>query len=273
MNDIAVVVSNSIVGYSILDSIDAIKKAGYKNVFIQWYNKEEEYSQEEVLEYIRKKKLNILFAHLGYKYINDIWLDSDIGKTLVDYYINDLNTMKKYNINMVVMHLCSRTNAPIPNKLGLERIKKICEHAKKIGIKIAFENTKIQGYQEYIEDNINMDNVGYCYDCGHDHCHFNDKFNFEKFKDKIFCTHLHDNHGKEDEHLLPGDGTVDFDYVLNGLDKDNYDGPLTFEYVHTKTYENEDIDVFYKKGYNNSIKIYEKYKNKRSKNGRRSIKE
>ena len=37
--EIAVVVSNDNENVSVYETIDAIKKAGFKNVFIQWYNK------------------------------------------------------------------------------------------------------------------------------------------------------------------------------------------------------------------------------------------
>lgn len=36
--ELAVVVSNGNVNVSVLDTIDAIVKAGFKKVFIQWYN-------------------------------------------------------------------------------------------------------------------------------------------------------------------------------------------------------------------------------------------
>ena len=57
MQDIAVVVSNNNKNVSIIETIDAIKKAGFKNVFIQWYNKDWNTSQEEGF-YIKIKSKN-----------------------------------------------------------------------------------------------------------------------------------------------------------------------------------------------------------------------
>jgi sugar phosphate isomerase/epimerase len=42
-------------------------------------------------------------------------------------------------------------------------------------------------------------------------------------------THLHDNHGVEDEHLPIGGGSVPWPAVLNALRQVNYHGPITFE--------------------------------------------
>ena len=42
-------------------------------------------------------------------------------------------------------------------------------------MKVAFENTKIKGYLEYVLENIKDDNVGICFDAGHYHVHFDDE--------------------------------------------------------------------------------------------------
>ena len=110
-----------------------------------------------------------------------------------------------------------------------------------------------------IESNINLDNIGVCYDCGHDHCHFKDAFNFDKFKDKIFCIHIHDNYGKIDDHLIPGDGTVNYDYVLDGLKRANFHDYFTMELCYRNDYLNENIVDFYKKGYERGLELKNKY--------------
>lgn len=110
------------------ETIFAIKNAGFDGVFIQWYNKPAEgyLSQEEQLTLCRKLGLEVLFAHLGYKGINNIWLDGEEGDELVKNYLKDLDACKSNNINMVVMHLTSKSVAPEPNLIGVERLQKNC---------------------------------------------------------------------------------------------------------------------------------------------------
>lgn len=50
--EIAVVVSNANKEVNVFDTIDAIQNAGFKNVFIQWYNREWNPTQEEQLKYL-----------------------------------------------------------------------------------------------------------------------------------------------------------------------------------------------------------------------------
>ena len=250
MRDIAVVVNNKNKNVSIIDTIDAIKKAGFKNVFIQWYNNKEWYpSQEQQLKYIREKDLNVIFAHLGYQNINNIWLENEEGNRLVDSYKNDIRICRENNIPMVIMHLAGKNDAPKYNKLGLERLKEIVDYAQSLDIKVAFENTKIKGYLEYVIENINNENVGICFDSGHYHAHFKDELDFSKFKNRIFAVHLHDNDQSDDLHLIPFDGTLDWKNVVKKLKINNYSGPITLELFYRDEYLNMGIENFYKKGY------------------------
>ena len=105
MNNLAICISNDNL-CSFYETIDAVVKAGFKNVFIQWYDKDFEVSQEDQLKYIREKNLNVIFAHLGYKNLNNIWLDNEMGEELVKKYLRNLDECKSNNIDMVVMHAC-----------------------------------------------------------------------------------------------------------------------------------------------------------------------
>lgn len=255
MKKIAVVIHNNNENVTVIETIDAIKKAGFKDVFVQWYNKEWEYSQEEQLKYARKQGLNIIFAHLGYKNINDLWKECDEENKLVENYKKDIKICKQNNIPMVVMHLTSKKVAPNYNEIGLERIREIVNYAKELDIKVAFENTKIKGYLEYVIQNLDNDNVGICYDAGHCHVHFNDEFPYEMFKNKIFAVHLHDNDKSDDLHLLPFDGTIDWEKVIKKLRDCNYEGPITLEPCYRHDYLNLTLDEFYKKAYEVGKKI------------------
>ena len=260
MREIAVVVSNDNINVTPFETIDAIKDAGFKNVFIQWYDKEWEYSQEEQLKYIRKLGLNVIFAHLGYQNINAIWEEGEIGDELTNRFIDDIKICKENGIDMVIMHVTTKFIAPLYNEIGLNRIKKIVNYAKKLGVKVAFENLKIKGYLEYIINNIDNDNVGICYDAGHCHAHFKDEFNWELFKNKIFAIHLHDNDGTDDQHLLPFDGDISWKNVIKKLKEANYNGPITLEICYRRDYLNMTLEEFYKKGYelgNKLAKIFE----------------
>ena len=259
MRKIAVVISNDNLEVTPFETIDAIKEAGFNDVFVQWYNKDWNTNQQEQLDYIRKQGLNIIFAHLGYQNINAIWEEGTVGDELVTRFKNDLDICKENGFDMVIMHLTAKLLAPPFGKIGLARIKEITTHAKKLGIKVAFENTRHKGYLEYIVSNIPDDNVGICFDSGHYHTHFDDEFDFEFFKGRIFAIHLHDNDKNSDQHLTPYDGTIDWDWLLTNLKKANYDGPITMELCYRNEYLNTNLIDFYKQGYEIGLTLARKF--------------
>ena len=53
----------------------------------------------------------------------------------------------------------------------------------------------------------------------------------------LVTTHLHDNRGKTDDHLTPGEGTIDWPATLMSLQKIGYDGTWMFEVANTSTPE------------------------------------
>ncbi len=255
MRELAVANQNENEKVSIIETINSINNAGFKNVFVQWYNENWEHSQEEQIKICKKLGFNIIFAHLGYQNINSIWEEGIDGDNLVERYKKDIKDCYENGIPMVVMHLTSKKKAPMYGKIGLNRIKKIVEYAKELNMKVAFENTKIKGYLEYVLENIKDDNVGICFDAGHYHVHFDDEFNFEFFKDRIFAVHLHDNDKSDDLHLLPFDGTMDWKYVMKKLKECNYNGFITMELCYRYDYSKMSLDDFYKVGYERGLEL------------------
>ncbi|MBO4823687.1 MAG: sugar phosphate isomerase/epimerase [Clostridia bacterium] len=238
------------------ETIEAIKNAGFNGCFVQWYDKDWDFSQQQQVDLCKNLGLKILFAHLGYKGINDIWLEGENGDELVRKYIKNLDECKVNGIDMVCMHLTSKSIAPDPSKIGVKRLQVIVDYAEKLGIKVAFENTKIFGYLEYVFDQIKNDNAGICYDAGHCHCHFGDKFNWNKFKNKIFAIHLHDNDGGDDQHLLPFEGTIDWQKLVHNLKVANYIGPIILESCYRNQYLDMSLLDFYKLSLKKAKEIY-----------------
>lgn len=254
MKELAVAIQNSNRNVTGLQTIDAIKNAGFKNVFVQWYD-DKRWNEQEQVNYAKKLGLNIIFAHLGYQNINKIWEDGFEGDELVIRYKKDIENCSKNGINLVTMHLTSGTKAPEYNEIGLNRIREIINFAKENNVRIAFENLKVKGTLEYIFKNIEDENVGICYDAGHCHAHFNDEFDFRPFKNKIFAVHLHDNDKSDDQHLLPFDGTIDWNEVMNKITEYGYNGPITLELSYRNDYLKQTVQEFYKEGYKRGEKL------------------
>lgn len=246
---LVVLVSNDNEEVSPLQTIAAIKQAGFSNVFLQWYNKDWACSQQQQFDYAKEQGLNVTFIHLGYSQINHIWLDDEIGGSLVAQYKNDFAVCQSLGVNLVIMHLTKTPTAPEPSELGIQRLRTLADYAAKKGITIAFENTRHLQHFTYVLESVKSDNVGVCFDVGHSHVCFKQGFDFDLYHNRILVVHLHDNDGLSDQHLLPFDGTVDWSSTINGLKRANYQGDVVLELCYRGDYLQTDIVDFYKKGY------------------------
>ncbi len=70
MRELAVAIQNENDKVSIIETINSINNAKFKNVFVQWYDDNWDYSQEKQIEMCKQLGFNIIFAHLGYQNIN-----------------------------------------------------------------------------------------------------------------------------------------------------------------------------------------------------------
>ena len=237
------------------ETIYAIKNAGFDGAFVQWYNLDLDFSQQQQLSLCRKLGLEVPFVHLAYQGINDIWLEGEAGDKLTENYIKDLDECKANDVDLVIMHLSSKQTAPAPNMLGISRLQKIITHAQALDIKIAFENGRKFGYLEYLFENVKSKNIGVCFDAGHYHCFFKDKFNWQMFRDKIIAIHLHDNDGELDLHGLPFDGTMNWKEMTDNLKQTTYSGPITLENKYKGEYTKLPLEDYFKLSLEKAKKI------------------
>jgi protein FrlC len=81
-----------------------------------------------------------------------------------------------------------------------------------------------------VVDYFGKDKMGLCLDTGH---LFVNKENLsdvvKKVKDYTVHWHIDDNFGTNDDHLVPGDGKIDFNVFLENLKKSKYSGFLAVE--------------------------------------------
>ena len=75
--------------------------------------------------------------------------------------------------------------------------------------------------------------VGICMDVGHARMMGDVVDAIETCSGHIVTTHLHDNRGRSDDHLVPGEGVIDWDATLLALQKIGYDGVWMFELADT----------------------------------------
>lgn len=91
-----------------------------------------------------------------------------------------------------------------------------------------------------------LDNVKFCYDTGHENCFSKHTDCLTKFGNKLACLHIHDNDGNTDGHMIPFDGSLNFEKFLRKLKNLDHQPPLSLELYMSKStmYRNAAPDSF-----------------------------
>lgn len=227
--------ANCLSGVSVVDALEKIKAAGFESFFTA------EYKADDVSA-IRKRAdelgLEYEFIHAPFKDINTMWLPGVAYLDVMDYMKESIDSASANGIPVVIIHLSSGWNTPEVNDLGLLRFDELVKYARERGVTLAFENLRKLGNLACIVDRYeNIDNVKFCFDCGHEHCYTKTVKMLDVFTTRVCCTHIHDNHGRDfydkvsdtDEHLLPFDGTYQYELMMRKLDEYGYSGTLMLE--------------------------------------------
>jgi len=82
---------------------------------------------------------------------------------------------------------------------------------------------------DLIESDIDAPGLGICMDVGHARLIGDVVEAIETCSGHVVTTHLHDNRGRNDDHLVPGKGIIDWDSTMLAFQKVGYDGAWMFE--------------------------------------------
>ena len=122
---------------------------------------------------------------------------------------------------------------PKKAEAAMTSIEHLKAFAKPLGVTVLLENipNELSTPDRLVEliHNAHFDDVGVCFDTGHAHIMGGVAQALALLKPLIRSTHVHDNAGLSDDHLWPGDGTVDWEDTMNLLRSAPQVPPLLLE--------------------------------------------
>ena len=213
------------------NKIDIIKGVGFDGIFFIFEGDRNFY---EANTYAQKAGLKIDSMHLPFTNVNDIWREGDDGDYFADRLKAGIHYAGSMGIRNVVAHISSSPNPPKQSDLGLKRYEQVLEVAKKRNVRFCMENTRKNDYFDWFFAHFgDMPEVGFCFDMGHTNAFTHDTTDARwlPYLDRLACVHMHDNDGTSDQHLLPFDGNLNWQYLMPTVFKNHKDIPLTLEFT------------------------------------------
>jgi len=123
----------------------------------------------------------------------------------------------------LVQHLGTSRESPDPRKwdAAFSSLEHLVVFAKQRGVTIALENTPGElatpaNLRHFVEE-TRLHDLRLCFDTGHAHMDEGVQRSFETMRELVVTTHVHDNHGEKDEHLLPYEGSINWEATLKAL--------------------------------------------------------
>jgi len=125
---------------------------------------------------------------------------------------------------------------PADNHLAslVRSLEELAPAAAGVGVTLAVEVipnalSTASALVELVESEMDAGEIGICLDTGHARLMGDVVDAIETCSGHLVATHLHDNRGRTDDHLVPGQGVVDWDATLLAFQKVGYDGAWMFE--------------------------------------------
>lgn len=134
-----------------------------------------------------------------------------------------LEIAERIPLQHIVIHLGDRGDAWDERSLAdaLTALEHLQAYARPLGVRLLVENIPNEiATPAHLGEILRVghfDDIGVCLDTGHAHMGEGVPAALAELAPLLRTAHLHDNHGERDEHLWPGEGSIDFDAVYAGL--------------------------------------------------------
>jgi len=149
-----------------------------------------------------------------------------------------LEAARQLGCRFMVLHLgLPRTQEVPPGDNDLRAVRRSLEALRDAsansGVPLALEvlPNDLSRPERLIDliDDLDLEGAGICLDFGHAHLLGGVPEAVETLSGHVTTTHVHDNLGTLDNHLVPFDGNIDWTRTLTSMWKIGYDGRLIFE--------------------------------------------
>ncbi|OJU12332.1 MAG: hypothetical protein BGN88_08715 [Clostridiales bacterium 43-6] len=142
-----------------------------------------------------------------------------------------------------------------------EKIQKLESISKETGIRFALENVLPGPATELVKEMVLCGDpryIGFCYDSAHDQIDGPNPFTLlEELKDRLFTAHISDRLREFEDHVIPGEGFIDFTKMCEILRGSSLNPPLLTEVMMTHS-EFKEHQVFLKNAYEQACELHDR---------------
>ncbi|UCD19677.1 MAG: sugar phosphate isomerase/epimerase [candidate division WOR-3 bacterium] len=203
------------------DQLRVVKGAGFSHVSLGARVEHSNYlttrGQEDIRALVQGHGLAVCSVHTPFGEGLDISSPHrGTGDETVDVYRKCIEAAHCLSARVVIFHPTAyqiSDNIEIRKKMIVRNLEKLLDHLGKTGVTIAVENDSHDPANDILSfslDEIGDVRYGFCYDSSHDNLVAEPLALLEKYGSRLFTTHISDNRGDKDDHMLPYQGIYDW---------------------------------------------------------------
>ena len=227
---------------TIQEALDLVTAAGFTHFDLNTETQEE---AEQVAAYLKEKNLTVIQSHRPfnrYKRGDSQLFHQSVMESAKNAKILDSKILVVHGDEFNYKERAYTSAAAL--EYNYRFFYDLVEYAENNGMRVAFENTFQESHLTAkphfsslpddlfnLVEKYNTKSVGICWDTGHAKLQYGD-YDMEvlKFcKDKLICTHVHDNYYNQDLHGFPFTGIIDWKALMATLKEIDYQGDFSFE--------------------------------------------
>jgi sugar phosphate isomerase/epimerase len=150
-----------------------------------------------------------------------------------------LHIARRLAFSVLVVHMgLPRSQHPAATDNSRDAARRSIEElrtlAEPLGVQIAIEVipnelSRAGSLVHFVDNVLESSGIGICLDFGHAHMDGDLVDAIETVSEHLVTTHVHDNRGRTDDHLVPFDGTIDWPGALTAIQKVGYEGTFLLE--------------------------------------------
>lgn len=243
---------------SIFDVLPAVHAAGFRDLEVCSFPAHLDYHDADAVcragERMRELDLRPFSFHAPFAEAIDITSLQEIPRgAAVAELIRACEAAAKMGCENIVLHPGPERAGRPPEAEFLQRmhhaaaaLNLVAARCSELGVQLLLENMlphllfgRVSDMM-YLLGGIHTGSVGTCLDTGHAHLAGELGIVIQKLSGHLKMVHVNDNCGDRDAHLVPGDGSIDWPFVVAELRRNGFHGMLVLE---LSAGENESIET------------------------------
>ncbi len=222
------------------DQLPMIKEAGFTHISLGARIEHSGYlavnGRKNIRRFLVGNGLSVCSVHTPFG--KDLDISSprrDISDTTVDTYKRCIDAAADLSAHVVIFHptaYLSSDHIEMRKESLVKSVEKLLDHVGGTTVRLAVENDSFGPANDVLVhslDEIEDTRYGFCYDSSHDNLVEKPLVLLRKCRKRLLTTHISDNHGEKDDHMLPFEGSYDWDGFCEIMSRVSFEGVLLLE--------------------------------------------